>query len=401
MSLFIARQPIFNRKNEIYGYELLFRQNNNNYFVEMDDDVATTELLYNTFFIFGLDDLTDGTKAFINVSKGLIESDFLNLLPKDKIVIEVLEREKATQSTMDACARFQSLGYTLALDDFILDEDNLPLLSTANILKVEFSALSLVKQAALIKQYKNKVTFLAEKIETRDDYKKAVDLGYDLFQGYFFSKPVMTKSKDIKTINANLFSIIEELNTAEPSYFKISGMIESDLGLSYKLLRLANSVYIGAKYKVKSIKQALNYLGTHELYQWISLMILKDMQDDDNSELVKQSLIRGKLMHMLALELHGQKLITEFFFTGIFSLIDVILNRSFKEILTGLPLSDNVKKTLLGEKNEMRALLDCISSIERAEWDKLEKYPVMRSINTERFMAHYIDAMKWANSLKI
>ena len=399
MNVFIARQPIFDRKNKVYGYELLFRKNNNNYFVPMDDDAATAELIYNSFFVFGIDNLTDGTKAFINCSKGLIDSDFLEVLPKDKIVVEILEREKASRATMEACLRFRSLGYKLALDDFILDEDNLPLVGLTNIIKVDFPDVSCEQQAALINKYKNKVIFLAEKIETRDDYRKAVELGYDLFQGYFFCKPNVLKSKDIKTVRASLIAIIDELHKPEPSYFKISDIIQTDLGLSYKLLRLANSVYIGARFKVSSINQALNLLGTRELYQWITLMILKDLQDNDNGELVKQSLIRGKLMNMLALEFHWSDHDSDYFFIGIFSLIDVILSRSFEEILAELPLSDRVKNTLLGEKNDIRDLLDCIASVERAEWDKLNQYQIMQTIGPEKFMARYVEAIKWANSL--
>ena len=399
MNIFIARQPIFDRKNRIYGYELLFRQNSNNCFIPIHDDIATKELIYNAFLVFGLDNLTDGTQAFINCSKELLCADLLGLLPKEKVVIEVLERGKATPATKEACERFRTQGYKLALDDFVLDEDNLPLLGLTNILKIEFPSVKPETQAALIKKYQGKVLFLAEKIETREDYLKALGLGYSLFQGYFFSKPAMVKSKDIKSINSNLLCIMNELNQPEPSYFKISDIIESDLGLSYKLLRLANSVYIGAKYKVKSITQALNLLGTREMYQWISLMMLRDMQTNENEELIKQSLIRGKLMHMLALELSRGKDHADYFFAGIFSLIDIILNKSFDELLVGLPLSGSVKKTLLGEKNDMRALLDYITSVERADWAKLESFTIMRSVGTVRFMELYVSAMKWANSL--
>ena len=161
--VFIARQPIFDRRNRIYGYELLFRQSSNNYFIPVNDDITTAELIYNSFFIFGIDNLTDGTRAFINCSKKLICGDSLKALPKEKIVIEILEREKATQETMDACEKFRALGYKLALDDFTNDENNAPLLGLTHILKINFPFLSLVKQAALIKKYRNKAIFLAEK----------------------------------------------------------------------------------------------------------------------------------------------------------------------------------------------------------------------------------------------
>ena len=333
MDVYIARQPIFDRNMNIYGYELLYRQSEKNSFVGIDDDQATAELIYNSFLVIGLNDLTEGTKAFINFSKELLESDVPLLLPKENIIIEILEREEATRSTVDACERMRSLGYSLALDDFILDDNNLPLLDMADIVKVEFPSLALHLQRDLIKRYKTKVKFLAEKIETREEYQQAVELGYDLFQGYFFSKPCIVNSKEIVSINTNLFSIIEELNEKDPSYTKIAEIIKRDLGLSYKLLKLSNSVYFGSRYKIKSIPHALSYMGIKELYQWISLMLLKDLQNVENAELIKVSLIRGKLMDLLAAELNKKNDNTDYFFTGMFSFIDILLNKKMDQVL--------------------------------------------------------------------
>jgi c-di-GMP-related signal transduction protein len=399
MNIYIGRQPIFDRRNTIFGYELLFRQNSNNYFIEMDDDVATAELIYNAFLVFGIDNITDGKIAFINFSKGLVEREFLELLPKNRIVVEILEREKASQDTFDACEKFKKIGYTLAVDDYIIDENNQPLLDLVDIIKVEFPAVGLEKQAALIRQYKNKVKFLAEKIETRDEYDAAVKLGYDLFQGYFFSKPAMLKTKDIALINVNLLRVVEELNLPEPSYRKISETFQMDLGLSYKLLQLVNSAYIAPRYQIKSIQQALNFLGMREMYQWISLMMLKDIQDSENAEMIKQSLIRGKLMSLLCNEISHHEMISEYFFAGIFSLIEVILNRSLADILKGLPLTDKVKWALLGERNEMREMLDYIISFEKGAWDELNGHPLASTIRGDRFMNLFVDALKWAKNI--
>ena len=399
MNIYIARQPIFDRNNAIFGYELLFRQNSNNYFVEMDDDVATAELIYNAFLGFGIDNITDGAMAFINFSKGLVERDFLELLPKSRIVVEILERDKASQSTFDACEKFKMMGYVLAVDDYVLDENNQPLLDLVDIVKVEFPAVSLEKQAVLINQYQNKVRFLAEKIETRDEYASAVDLGYELFQGYFFSKPAMLKTRDIGLINTNLLRVVEELNLPEPSYRNISEIIQMDLGLSYKLLQLVNSAYIAPRYQIKSIQQALNFLGTREMYQWISLMMLKDFQSSENAEIVKQSLIRGKLMSLLCNETRHYETASEYFFTGIFSLIEILLNRSLADILNGLPLTDQVKQALLGDQNDLRRMLDYVISFEKGEWNQLNGHPITATISADRFMNLYVDALKWAKSI--
>ncbi|EHQ87253.1 EAL and HDOD domain-containing protein [Desulfosporosinus youngiae] len=395
MDAFIARQPIFDKSMNIYGYELLYRQSGNNYFTGIDDDQATAELIYNAFLVMGLQDLTDGANAFINFSKELIDSDVPFLLPKQNIVVEVLEREKVTPATVDACKRIKAMGYRLALDDFVFNQDNLPLIEMADIIKIEFPAVSRYDQNSLIQRYRTNVKFLAEKIETREEYIQASEMGYDLFQGYFFSKPSIVRSKEVAMLNTNLFSILEELNSPEPSYEIIATIIERDLGLSYKLLKLANSVYIGARSKIKSIPHALSYIGINEMYQWISLMMLKDMQNVENAELIKQSLIRGKLMELLASELYPNGENSEFYFTGIFSSIEVLLNSQIEQVLKGLPLSINVKNALLGKDNEQRRLLNFVLNWEKAHWEKIaDQYPMKNE-----FMKLYLETLKWAKKL--
>lgn len=400
MNVFIARQPIFDRKQNIYGYELLYRQGNENYFTGIDDDQATTELIYNTFLVIGLQDLTGGTNAFINFSKHLIDSDVPLLLPNQKIVVEVLEREDLTQATVDACKKIKSKGYLIALDDFVFgDNNNLPLIEIADIIKLEFPTVSLDEQHYLLKKYGKKIRFLAEKIETREEYKQAVNMGYHLFQGYFFSKPTVINAKDIASLNMNLIHIIEELISPEPEYAQIVKIFETDLGLSYKFLKLANGVYFGAKHTIKSIRHALTYLGMKELYQWISIMLLKDLQTVENAELIKISLIRGKLMELVAIELNVPEKRSEYFFTGMFSKIDIILNQKIDIILKGLPLPADVTQALLGVDNPLHQLLNCIINFENANWDKMKNRHPIKQIGVPRFMILYLEALNWAKHL--
>lgn len=245
MDVYVARQPIFNCGMQTCGYELLYRQNSKNFFPGGNDDEITAELIYNSFVVVGLKNLTGGTRAFINFSKELISSDIPYLLPKEDVVIEILERGNATQDMVDACKKLRQLGYTIALDDFIPDQDSLPLIELVDIVKVEYPAVSFYDQRRLIRKYGSRVKFLAEKIETRADYQLAAKMGYQFFQGYFFSKPVVINSSDIATLDVNLFRITEELKKEEPNFTIIANIIERDLGLSYKLMKLANSAYFG------------------------------------------------------------------------------------------------------------------------------------------------------------
>jgi len=400
MDVYIARQPIFDSHMNIFGYELLYRRNNENYFIEMDDDQATSELIINSFLIFGLDDLTDGKKALINFSKDMINSEIPYLLPKENVIFEILEREETTQATVEACEKLRALGYRLALDDFVIDDSFLPLVEKVDIIKVEYPSVSYEDQKAFINKYrrKSKMKFLAEKIETREDYQRAVEIGYDYFQGYFFSKPAIVNTKEIASLSTSLISILNELKYSEPNYSVITGIIQSDLGLTYKLLKLANSAFMGAKHRINSINQALSYIGIKEINQWVSLMMVKQIQNVENAEMIKLSFIRGKFMELIVTELN-YKNYSEYFFAGVFSFIDVLMNQPMETVLKGLPFSNDVKQALMGEQNEIGQILNFVIDFESAKWNKAANTYPLSTITSTRLMELYMESLKWVKNL--
>lgn len=400
MDIYVARQPIFDRYMQVYGYELLYRRDNLNGFPGVDDNQATAELLYNAFMVLGLHDLTEGTRAFINFSKKLIGSDVPYLLPSSGVVLEVLERGEVTSDTIEACKNLRAKGYKVALDDFVPGKDNEMLLEHADIVKVEFRAVSLEEQRRLIRKFGATRTFLAEKIETREDYKKAAEMGYSLFQGYFFSKPAVIAAKEIGALNTNLMRIMKELSADDPSFEVIEKNVEHDLGLSYRLLRLVNSVYYGPTHKIKTIWHALTHLGVAGMRQWFSIMMLKEIQNIENAEMVKASLTRGKLMELLAEESGDSENRSDYFFAGLFSQIDILLDKPMKEILDGLPIEGKIKRALLGEANEYRALLDCVVAIEKGDWEGIDSGSAINLIGARRFMSLYIRALRWGKRLE-
>lgn len=401
MNVYVARQPIFDRNMEIYGYELLYRRSSNNYFEATDDNQATADLIKNAFLVMHLDDLTGKTKAFINFSEELLIEEIPLLLPNEDVVIEVLERVRPTETVIHACKKLKREGYLIALDDFVFDEAYLPLIEIADIIKVEFPAVTAEKQRQMITYYKNRGTikFLAEKIETREDYQTALELGYDLFQGYFFSKPVIVEEKDVSGLDTSLVQIIEELNKEEPDFQNITEVIEKDLGLTYKVLKVANSVGAGSRTKIYSIKQALTRFGISEMKKWMYLLMFQDKKNVENSELIKLSLTRGKFMESLAIELGLKQRHLEAFLTGIFSSIDILLHREMKDIVQELPLTPDVKEALLGEENELTQLLHIAINFEKADWKLLENNRLFIKLDREKIMLSYIDSLKWVMEL--
>jgi c-di-GMP-related signal transduction protein len=398
MDIYIARQPIFNKNMSLFGYELLYRRSSNNYYEGEDHSAATADLVHNTFLVMGFQKLTDGTKGFINFTQDLLEKEVPRILPKDQVVVEILENVTACDTVIAACKRLKADGYILALDDFIFnrtDFDYTPLIELADIIKIDFPVTDKQEQRKLLKQYKNKITFLAEKVETREEYQEAADMGYELFQGYFFSKPMMLRSKEIGTLNIHLLHILEELQKAEPDFFLISETIQRDLGLSFKLLKMANSIYFGGKQIIQDLRQAVIRLGIQEMKRWISIMLLREFENAENSELIKICLLRGKLLSLISIELNQRQSETDFFLTGILSSIDVILNDDMERILSSLALSNAVTDALLGQDGRLKECLDCVLDYERFEFDNARMKLSDMNIALERFMELYMEALTW------
>lgn len=398
MDIYVARQPIFDRKMNVLGYELLYRRGMNNLYEGSDDNQATAELISNSYLNMHFSELTDGTKGFINFSEKMLIEQIPLILPKELTVVEILERVEITDELIEACKKISDKGYTIALDDYIFDESSLPLLEIADIIKVEFPFVEHEIQRKLISKYKNRIKFLAEKVETREEYKLALDMGYDYFQGYFFSKPVIIKSKEVDNLNVNLILILEMLNQKEPDFQKMAEVIQSDLGLVYKLLKLANSALLGTRNKIISIKHALVQLGIIEISKWIYVLLLRDVQTVENKELIKTCLIRAKLMELLAIDIGMRNKKLDYFLTGMLSSIDVLTNRDMKEILDELPLSDDVKDALLGKCNEIREMLDMILNYENLRWMEMESKLTDTDISQEKFMNRYIEALTWVTN---
>lgn len=401
MDVYIARQPIFNRKMKVYGYELLYRKSLNNYFEGGDDDQATTALINNSFLVFGFQELTGQTKGFINFSQNLILNELAYLLPKDQVVIEILERVEPNEKIIEACKKLKEKGYILALDDFVLEQytkEYMPLIEIADIIKVEFPAIKGDGIQKIIDRFGQKITFLAEKVETREEHQRAMDMGFKLFQGYYFSKPLLENLKEIDALNVNLVRIVNVLNIEPIDYDKIAEIIQQDVGLSYKFLKMSNSVYYGTKYRIKNIKQGLMFMGTDEIRRWVYLMMLRGVQSPENAELVKTSVIRGKMLSLLAKELHTAKE-SDYFIGGMFSSVDVLMNTNMEKALVGLPLSQEVRDALLGKPNQLRWYLDTVIALERAEWEKLSQAGSYPQVSANRYMTLYLEAIRWQRSL--
>lgn len=396
MEYYVARHPIFDRRMKVFGYKLFLCHNLRNYYYDLYREPDNAEELYRQLCFVGGDESPDKPLAFIEFTEEMLDS-IVPLLPRKVVIVECNNSDNSEMTNIKIFNKIKSQEYGVAFD--ATENISQRLVELSDIVRIDFAALCADDQTQRIKSGQGKVRFLAVNIETWDDYKKAVSIGYDYFQGSFFLKPQQGKASDIRSFNANILHAISELAEPEPSFKELTNIIEHDLNLSYRLLKLVNSAYIAPKFEVKTISQAITILGFNELNKFMSTMFMKQTQSPGNTELLRRSLIRGKLLELLADHRDIPQKGSEAFFAGIFSLIDVILNRKMDDIMGELPLTDTVKQALSGEKNDLKELLDMIALYEGADWVSFTSVYSLDMVEQEELMNRYIEALKWAESL--
>lgn len=399
MDVFVARQPIFDRKKNVAAYELLFRSGlANSYDSTMDGDRSTSHVITNSLLIIGLDNLTSGKKAFVNFTKNLLLQGVPAILPKNAIAVEILETVEPDPEVIRACRELKAAGYQIVLDDFVFHERYRPFIELADIIKVDFLATDTTQREKLLEACANSaVQFLAEKVETPQAFQEALDAGYNLFQGYFFSKPNVVAGRDIPGSKVNYLRILHEVNRPDVEFERLEEIIKRDVSLSYKLLRFINSAFFQFSVKVESIKHALILLGTKEIKKWVSVVALSSMGFDKPQELLTLSLIRARFCELLGTRVGLQKKASDLFMTGLFSLIDALIDRPMPAVLSELPIADDIKQALLGINNILRDVFNLVVSYERAEWIKTAAYAKKLHANEKELPELFLESVNWAN----
>ena len=400
MDVFVARQPIFNREKDIFAYELLFRNGESNSFPDIDGDTATTSLLSSSFFTVGIDEITGGRLAFINFTESLLKQGTPQLFPSDKLVVEILENVVPSIEMVEVCTNLKEKGYQLALDDFVFSGGHKELLEVCDIVKVDFRLTAPEDVEKLVFDLRpHNCKLLAEKIETYDDFNRAVSLGFDYFQGYFFSKPEILKNKDLSSSELTIMQLIAQINSETFDISALESIVVQDVSVSYKLINYLNSPHFGRLQPVSSLKQAISFLGEKDFRLFATLIAASKLSDEKPTELIRLSIIRARFLELAAAELGEDS--SEFFLLGLFSLIDAILDKKMEEILAKLVLSEKIQAALLQKEGRLYPFLRLIESYERGNW--LAFKFVRRKVPLEdwKIVELYIESVKWAESFGV
>jgi len=399
MYFYAARQPILDLNKQLYAYELLFRDSINNVFPEIDGDVATSKMVEASKFNMGISEFTSNKPAFINFTLETLSKGYPEMLSPDELVVEILETIKPGKRLLALCKDLYEKDYTLALDDYEHQSVWQHFYPYIKIIKIDWQNTSIDEIKVVIDaiaKYPH-IQLLAEKVETYEEYNQAVELGCELFQGFFFAKPEMMKTKALTPSQMSMAELLYETSKPDLDLTAITSIFEKDVSISYKLLRYANSAAFKRRGEISTIKQALVTLGSVELKRFLALLFTANVNPDKPSELINSAMARAKFCELASQNTKNNVDSSKAFLTGLLSLIDAILDEDIEEVLSKLPLAQDIKDTLLTKEGDIAKLIQLVEYIEHAQWEESAMTMEELGLAKDESIKFYNDAITWAD----
>lgn len=395
--IFIARQPIFDRQRNIWGYEVFFRSSGEAETAEIENpDLATAGVIVDGFPMASVG-MELHQKLAVNFTRNMVLKDFYGALPGERCVADLPPKFNDPEY-LQGCKKLKEHGFMIATEAPAKTE----LVKLADIIRIDvsrFEAKSLMNAAMQLK--KLSCISLAQKVEDKATYQMLLDLNFDLFQGFFFSKPEVLPGSAPNTSKLAKLRILQELQEDDFSNEEITKMISSDVGLSYRLIRFINSPYFGFSKRITSISHAISLLGQMPLKQWLMAASLSDITEGDHGkEIYFTCMKRARFMEQLGeksakLKANSQSL----FLLGLFSKLDVLLSQPMETLVEQLNLEENISKALCGEKNLFGLFLELAEGIEQAKWEELTPYTAKLGLKTPDVAISHNMAVLWATEI--
>lgn len=397
MYVHIARQPIFNVHKQLFAYELLFRQTLGLRLGELSGERATSSLLSTSFLTEDIDRIAGNRPCFVNFTADLLVRGVPGAFPSDRIIVEVLEDVQPTAEVIAACRDLRDRGYLLALDDFVFNDTLLPLIELAGIIKIDYRLTPAAEIEALIGRLAPyRLKFLAEKIETYQEFEHARDLGCHYFQGYFFARPQSLRLREVSSLKVTQLRLLAEINRPELSAANLERIISADVAIAYKLLRFINSVYFSLVRKVESIRRAIIYLGETEVRRFVMLVIVSNLAADKPEELLRLSVVRARFCELLATRGTYAAHSAELFLVGLFSLLDAILDAPLEATMAALPIAVEVKEAIVGRTGPLAFFLEAVVAWEEARAQDCPPHWQRMGVDGAEVKELYLEAIRFA-----
>jgi len=397
----VARQPIFTSDLNIWGYELLFRQEEDMQAAVFTDGVQATSQIIADGFQLAASGLRSGSLALINFPRSVLLGDAPFVLPPDRCVVEILETVKPEPGVLQACHELKKRGYLLALDDYEGDTSLKELCNLADIIKVDVLHKSPIQVRQIVRNLTGcSAALLAEKVESREVFQVCKGLGFTYFQGFFFHRPEIIPGRKLSAGQMAKIKLIRELGSLDTDPGRLVEIIQTDLAISYRLLKYINSAFFGLQVEVTSIQRAVAMLGCQNMRQWLQVVILSDINTTDKAiELVRISVQRARFLQLLAMRHPTPFDQDSMFLLGFFSLLDAILDQPMDVVLEEIPLDSGIRKALTSSGGPDAVWLELLDEIDRCNWPRLSAKADEIGICMTLVSRLSSDSVAWANSV--
>ena len=403
---FVGRQPIVDRDQHVVAYELLFRSSKESTFADFSEaSAAATRVIVNTFASLGMEAVLGRAQGFFNVNREVLLSEIIDILPKERVVIEVLEDVVPDEEVIRRCQELQAEGYELALDDWIVDDPREVLLPFATVVKVDLPAVERADLRRLVRQLRrHSVLLLAEKVETIEEFENCLALGFDRFQGYYFAKPVVLEGGDIDAPKTTLLRLLQ-LVTGAGDTEEIVNVFKQDAKLGLNLLRLVNTAGMAVRVRLETIEDAVRHLGLQRLSRWITVLLFVDdsVDGDMRDPLLISAGRRARFMELVIEATSSGREVTvvreQAFLVGMLSMADALLGRPIDDLVRELRLGPEVSLALTHQEGELGELLNMAIATERGDLKKIESLLEARDLDVAALQEIENSAYVWINGI--
>lgn len=392
MNSFFAKQPIIDLNGNTYGYEMLYRTAPKIPFYDGDDgDKSSADVINNLFFGDEDREFLNNKRAFLNFTENLLLQKTALLLPRDQIVVEVLENVAASREILDCCRELMENGYIIALDDYTYTPDTAPLLDYCQIVKIDFRNSKKDIELTAAQCRSKKKTLLAEKIETDEEAEYAKSLGCTLMQGFYFAKPLVVKGSAYSPMALTFSKLINELRSPDVDMDNLADVISSDPFMTAKLLRLVNALRGDMANRISTVKQALLMLGVKKLTEWIYIVGLQSLSPKGPDERVRVALFRATFCRIVSI-----MILDEFSFDDemyLMGLMSVVVDLNDKESMTAMRLSNNIIDGLSSMSGVYGDTFNFVLDCEQANWAGVDKFVTTYNLDGKEVLKKYIECM--------
>ena len=392
--IFVGRQPIYTRDLDVYAYELMSHSANSDDSESAESDMATSQVIINAFMEIGIDKLVGNKTAFITLTEHFLQSDYELPLPTDRVILKIPSYINVTDEVIKGTQRLANVGFKLALDNYLQHPSLQPLSSMASIIDINIENLPVAEIRAHLRILRKlHPVILADHVQNHDTYDICRDVGVDYIQGYFLNRPRIVRGETLDSNQMSIINLLSTLHNPETDTDTVVDIISKDVALSYKIIQLMNSAFFSRSTKIESIQHATVMLGRKQLCTWASMMVLSGM-DNKPREQIRISMVRARSCELLA-EKANLKPVDSFFTVGMFSSLDLLMNRSLEELIAPLPLADNVIAALLNREGELGEAINCTLAQEEGDWKNIR----FANLSMEDLTDINIAAINWAEDV--